>query len=211
MIELGGFGLRAHSTLLFLSFPLGEGGEVEMLYLGLVRRARRPPSGCMGVVARRGWRLSHRLQIVEVHPIGPEVPVVALVVSPAANIEMRRVDAETVMATMTNDLFEAGGDVVQGTVDKSVGLVLGTPEADLSDSLGLGDDTACVGCCPRSNKREGPLTGLLCVVRVDDCPPLEGCVEVNEVFHDHFSDAQRTSQTAFLEPSGPMMLPRSRT
>lgn len=60
------------------------------------------------------------------------------------------------------------------------------------------------------NEGKGPVTGLLLVVGVDVSPAELRRVKVNEVCHDYCSEAQRTSQTARLCPSGPMIWPRSR-
>ena len=124
----------------------------------------------MGILKTLGSWLSHRLQEVEIHPICPVVPVVTLVVGSTANIEMRRVNTAAVVATVTNDLFEARGDVVQGTVDEAVSCILLAFEPNFSDRIGRGFNTACLGGDTCRNEGEGALLGLLLVVGMDVFP-----------------------------------------
>lgn len=101
------------------------------------------PSGWCGWSKKeREEELSHRLEKGHVQAVCLIVPVVLLVVGAATDGQMVRVDALTIMATVADDLFEAGGDFVHRAVDEAISRVLITLEAHLSDRLGRGYDAA---------------------------------------------------------------------
>jgi hypothetical protein len=75
------------------------------------------------------------LEEVPVQSICPELPIVHLVVEAASVGHVVRVDASTVMATVSDHFLTAQWQLVEDTVNEPVGGVLVTCEPHLPDGL----------------------------------------------------------------------------
>lgn len=105
-----------------------------------------------------------------VDPIGPVVPVIALVVGPCPLLKMFRVNTQPVMAAMANHIIEAEHLLVQGAEGEAVCSVLLTPEANFPWRRRASDDTSFLRSLTLTHQTAGKGFGFFGMVR-QDTPP----------------------------------------
>ena len=126
-----------------------------------------PPAGAGGEDAQ-SWgagiptgRCGTSSEELRVDPVGCPEPVITLVVRLRPRLEMRGVDALTVMAPVSDDIPAGSNELIQNAVNKPIHLYLPVGETDLAGSSCAGDHASGLVCFRFGKKGGNPGTGLL--------------------------------------------------